>query len=160
MPVILVLYVLLIVPTSATSLHTPMKLTWQILSQTGNTVWSLTENHAVGTWWPQLTPDFCQLAAGAYNWDIVTQEANNLQKEMPTVYGVSAVPWTPIPIGCASVEKRCELASTDFYVCPRMEETLLRPTIVGVMITIFVLPGAAKPQVMHTRNLHPPGIRS
>lgn len=96
-----------------------MKLTWQVLSQTGKTVWSLTKNHAVGTWWPQLTPDFCQLVAGAYNWDIVTQEANTLQKEMPTVYGVSAVPWTPIPIGCATVKKRCELASTDFYVCPK-----------------------------------------
>lgn len=94
-PVILVLYVLLIVLTSPASPHTPMKLTWQVLSQTGKTVWSLTKNHAVGTWWPQLTPDFCQLAAGAYNWDIVTQEANNLQKEMPTVYGGLCCPLDP-----------------------------------------------------------------
>lgn len=118
-PVIFVLYVLIIVPTLATSPHTPMKLTWQILSQTGDTIWSLTENHAVGTWWPQLTPDFCQLMAGAYNWDIVTQEAQSLQETMPCVTGLSVVPWTPIPLGCCTVEMRCELASKDFYVCPK-----------------------------------------
>lgn len=50
--------------------HTVFKLTWQVLSQTGDIIWEKTENHPLYTWWPTLTPDFCSLAAGLDTWDI------------------------------------------------------------------------------------------
>lgn len=98
--------------------HQVYSLTWQIQSQNGKIIWEIQGNHALNTWWPTLTPDFCQLAAGLNDWDIVTQEANNLTKEMPTVIRRVYV-YTPIPIGCATSEKRCELATNDFYVCSK-----------------------------------------
>ena len=68
----------LLSPIKGTSPHLPKQLTWQILSQTGEVVWSITGLHTSGTWWPTLTPDFCQLAAGLDEWDIPTANPHSL----------------------------------------------------------------------------------
>ncbi|KAL6094307.1 hypothetical protein STEG23_014256 [Scotinomys teguina] len=57
--------------------HQIKKLTWQVISQTGDVVWAITANHMPFSWWPNLTPNFCQLAAGLESWDI---EAIDLDK--------------------------------------------------------------------------------
>ena len=64
--------------------HQVYTLTWQIYSQSGEVVWEVQGNHALNTWWPPLTPDFCQLAAGLDTWDI------------PLVYHFSLLPHGPL----------------------------------------------------------------
>ena len=108
----------LIRATLGGSPHQTYSLKWQVLSPNGEIVWEIQGNHALNTWWPTLTPDFCQLAAGSNDWDIVTQEAHNLSVKMPSVTG-RMYAYTPNPVGCASPEDRCALASHAFYVCPR-----------------------------------------
>ncbi|KAM4815224.1 uncharacterized protein RHO17_005265 [Thomomys bottae] len=49
---------------ASNSPYTPRNMTWQIRSQMGEIVWLTTGTHTPGTWWPSLTPDFCQLVAG------------------------------------------------------------------------------------------------
>ena len=59
--------------------HQVYSLTWQIQSQSGEIVWEIQGNHALNTWWPPLTSDFCQLAAGLNTWDIPTEDPRNLR---------------------------------------------------------------------------------
>lgn len=92
--------------------HSVKQLTWQILSQTGEVVWETSQQHTPYTWWPSLTPDFCQLAAGLDTWDIPDKSHSDLN--------VSNLPCpTMRDYGCACPNARCELAHHDFYVCPR-----------------------------------------
>ena len=91
--------------------HAVYSLTWQIISQTGEVVWKTTGQHALNTWWPPLTPDFCQLAAGLDSWDIATTDYNQLTRNMQPTGGGS--------VGCSNPGRRCRLAEASFYVCPR-----------------------------------------
>lgn len=100
-----------------TSPHLPKRLTWQVVSQTGKVAWSISGSHAPNTWWPNLSPDFCQLAAGLDTWDIphlLPHEVNtsSVVTGGETTRGVGS-------IGCGSRPRRCWLAGQDFYVCPQ-----------------------------------------
>nr|AAD41892.1 envelope protein [Felis catus] len=93
--------------------HQVYTLTWQIYSQSGEVVWEVQGNHALNTWWPPLTPDFCQLAAGLDTWDIPARSPKNLQSYMgERIQQMTAH-------GCSSPTARCRLAQAEFYVCPR-----------------------------------------
>jgi hypothetical protein len=49
--------------------HNPIKVMWQVLSSTGDVVWSTTEEHPPPyTWWPDL---FLNLDS----WDVPTLES-------------------------------------------------------------------------------------
>lgn len=56
--------------------HMPKQLTWQVFSQTGDMVWSITGFHPPGAWWPNLSPNFCQLAVALDTWDIAAYKHN------------------------------------------------------------------------------------
>lgn len=57
--------------------HLPKQLTWQVISQMRDIIWSITGFHPPGTWWPTLTPDFCSLATGLEFWDMPCQVTSN-----------------------------------------------------------------------------------
>uniref|UniRef100_A0A8C3VMH5 Envelope glycoprotein n=1 Tax=Catagonus wagneri TaxID=51154 RepID=A0A8C3VMH5_9CETA len=102
--------------------HQVYSLTWQVQSQTGEIVWKTQGNHALNTWWPILTPDFCQLAAGLDTWDIPDKDYTDLQKPAPTAPPGNTVKFScnrQPPPGCLSPPARCRLAQNDFYVCPK-----------------------------------------
>lgn len=90
-----------------------MKLTWQVYSQTGEVIWSISATHTPGTWWPTLTPDFCQLAAGLNSWDIPNRSYDQL-----STYMTPRPPGWGMP-GCATPTARCRLGQHDFYACPK-----------------------------------------
>lgn len=50
--------------------HAPIQQSWEVLNEEGNIVWATTAVHPLWTWWPDLTPDICKLAAGSPNWDL------------------------------------------------------------------------------------------
>ena len=50
--------------------HNPTKVTWQVLSATGDVAWSTTEEHLPYTWCLDLVINLCKLAAGIDSWDI------------------------------------------------------------------------------------------
>ena len=50
--------------------HTPIQQIWEVLNEEGNIVWATTAVHPPWTWWPDLTPDICKLAAGSLTWDL------------------------------------------------------------------------------------------
>lgn len=108
-----ILSLLLALSLANGSPHIPKQLTWQVLSQTGEVIWSTTGLHAPNTWWPTLTPDFCQLAAGLEEWDIPTENGLNLKPY------TGPRPQQMTAPGCSSPTARCKLAQSDFYVCPR-----------------------------------------
>ena len=54
--------------------HNPTKVTWQVLSATGDVAWSTTEEHLPYIWWPDLVFDLCKLVVGLDSWDIPTLE--------------------------------------------------------------------------------------
>lgn len=100
--------------SDASNPNAPQRLTWQVLSQTGEVVWSISKVAPPGTWWPDMTLDLCLLMAGLETWDIpefrpdslpVLSEATHFQRTAP--------------IGCARPWSRCQLRLTKFYVCPR-----------------------------------------
>uniref|UniRef100_A0A8C8UID8 Envelope glycoprotein n=1 Tax=Peromyscus maniculatus bairdii TaxID=230844 RepID=A0A8C8UID8_PERMB len=95
--------------------HAVKKLTWQVISQTGETVWQTTANHAPFSWWPSLTPDFCQLAAGLDTWDIPEAKHTLVGPAPKPAFGI---PPTRGP-GCATIAACCLLSLYDFYVCPK-----------------------------------------
>lgn len=100
--------------------HTPQLLTWQVFSQTGEVVWSLSGYHAPGTWWPTLTPDFCHLAAGLETWDISTVGAHEMTQNIQSPPPPLGKTW---PQGCRNPRARCLLAQMDFYVCPQQRQS-------------------------------------
>lgn len=59
--------------------HQPQLLTWQVVSQTNDVIWSTSTIAPPGTWWPDLTPDLCTLvAAGLPDWEIQREELQQL----------------------------------------------------------------------------------
>nr|KAF6292318.1 hypothetical protein mPipKuh1_009758 [Pipistrellus kuhlii] len=98
--------------------HTPRRLTWQVLSQTGDTVWSITKESPPGTWWPSLTPDTCALMAGLEGWDtpdITYLQAN--QVRLSARHARDQVSWGHP--GCSYPRARWRIRATQFYICPR-----------------------------------------
>lgn len=47
-----------------------MTLTWEAISQAGDTVWSTSKVTPPYTWWPPLFPEICALIDGLDAWDI------------------------------------------------------------------------------------------
>ena len=47
-----------------------MTLTWQVLSQTRDIVWSTSKVTPLGTWWPDIALDLCLLMTRLETWDI------------------------------------------------------------------------------------------
>lgn len=100
--------------------HTVFKLTWQVLSQTGDIIWEKTENHPLYTWWPTLTPDFCSLAAGLDTWDIPGTNPKEGVGEDALARSRRALQNSrEIAPGCSSQAAKDGLSGQDFYVCPR-----------------------------------------
>ena len=54
--------------------HNPTKMTWQVLSATGDVAWSTTEEHPPFIWWLDLVFDLSKLAVGLDSWYIPTLE--------------------------------------------------------------------------------------
>lgn len=50
--------------------HNLLQLTWEVLNEKGEAAWSITATHSLWTWWPNLTPDICKMAAGLTSWDL------------------------------------------------------------------------------------------
>uniref|UniRef100_A0A8D2D053 Envelope protein n=1 Tax=Sciurus vulgaris TaxID=55149 RepID=A0A8D2D053_SCIVU len=71
-------------PISSPNPHAPQRLTWQVLSQTGDIIWSTTREKPLWAWWPSLTPDTCALVAGLDNWDIPTLTSEEARRHWPT----------------------------------------------------------------------------
>lgn len=98
-------------PVNGTSPHIPKQLTWQVLSQRGEVIWSSTAQHTPNTWWPTLYPDLCQLAMGS--WDIGQHDDPHKPPTSPTSRGMS-----PPNRGCGDGPRRYKLSVFPFYVCP------------------------------------------
>lgn len=92
--------------------HIPKQLTWQVFSQSGDMVWFVTGLHLPGAWWPNLSPDFCQLAEALGTWDIAAFKHDQLILNMEPASGGNGVE------GCSHLIRRCLLVPLDFYVCP------------------------------------------
>ena len=111
--------------------HQPMTLTWQVLSQAGDPIWSISKVAPPWTWWPSLYPDICKLAFGApANWDMEgysdpDMKAPNVPSP-PGRYGLD--PWG----GCGHPSRRSQLRTLPFYICPGFHRAVaLNPTCVG-----------------------------
>lgn len=111
--ILLPFLMLLVCKTLGESPHAPKQLTWQVLSQAGEVIWSIIGLHPPGTWWPTLLPNFCQLAVGTDTWDIPNYLASELQVDT----GKRTSPGGGF--GCGSPEVRCHLEKLEFYICPR-----------------------------------------
>ena len=85
-----------------------------MLNEEGNIVWSKTAVHPPWTWWPDLAPDVCKLAAGSPAWDLSNYD--NLDKPPPeeqcVPHGIGST------LGCSGQFFRANLQAADFYVCP------------------------------------------
>uniref|UniRef100_A0A8C9CAV5 Envelope protein n=1 Tax=Phocoena sinus TaxID=42100 RepID=A0A8C9CAV5_PHOSS len=89
--------------------HLPQHLTWQVISQTGDVIWSVSHTAAPWTWWPDLFPDVCKLAIGAPNWD--TAHSHDRQN-------APSIPGRAGQYGCQNSGTRQKLSNPTFYVCP------------------------------------------
>lgn len=104
----------------ASSPHTVYKLTWEVLSQVGEVIYAVTEPHALGTWWPTLWPEFCDLVAGLDTWDIphchpkACASGSHFYRRRRAL--MDSRETTP---GCVDQRAREQLSSKDFYVHPR-----------------------------------------
>ena len=108
-----------------------MTLTWQVLSQAGDPIWSISKVAPPWTWWPSLYPDICKLAFGApANWDMEgysdpDMKAPNVPSP-PGRYGLD--PWG----GCGHPSRRSQLRTLPFYICPGFHRAVaLNPTCGG-----------------------------
>lgn len=120
--------ILLLFPLISSSPHMPKQLTWEVLSQTGDVVWTITQTHAPNTWWPSLTPKICDLIVGSDIWDIPMYTYTNRPQSLGTVHLVKRAIHTGITSqgqhiadnpSCKDEPARRKLRQTPFYVCPR-----------------------------------------
>ena len=56
--------------------YNPTKVTWQVLSATGDVAWSTTEEHLHCIWWPDLAFDICDLLMGLDYWGVPARETH------------------------------------------------------------------------------------
>ena len=108
-----------------------MTQTWEVISGAGDIVWKVSSSeHPQWTWWPDLSPDLCQLIAGLDSWDIPTVDSTSLPKcDHGTDSGcplcVSTKCFCDARIqtrdapGCSTPRRRAALRELPFYVCPR-----------------------------------------
>nr|UGO47158.1 MAG: envelope protein [Retroviridae sp.] len=87
-------------------------LTWEVISGTGNVVWSVSKIAHPYSWWPDLYPDLCTLAIDAANWGL--EGHTDFQKPPSSPGSLGSPPWG----GCGEPSKRRELKTLTFYVCP------------------------------------------
>ncbi|XP_066877628.1 uncharacterized protein [Kogia breviceps] len=114
-PAIIRLITLTLLPLLAVSNfspHLPQRLTWQVISQTGDIIWSVSHTAAPWTWWPDLFPDVCKLAIGAPYWDLEEHYDQN------TVPSVTLNRGDYSGMGCHNSYRRSRLRAYPFYVCP------------------------------------------
>nr|KAF6379085.1 hypothetical protein mMyoMyo1_009929 [Myotis myotis]KAF6379125.1 hypothetical protein mMyoMyo1_009956 [Myotis myotis] len=114
---------LLSLPLISSNPHAPKRLTWRVMSpHTGQTAWSTTSVAPPGTWWPDLTPDLCAMAAGHTLWDIPKLSIDDTKKTIqgprrPT--GAREGSWVADAGLCRNQQTRERLSRTLFYVCPK-----------------------------------------
>ena len=68
------LWCIFLLALSLSNPHNPTKVTWQVLSATGDVAWSTTEEHPPYIWWPDLVFDLCDLAVGLDFWGVAALE--------------------------------------------------------------------------------------
>lgn len=100
--------------------HQPQRLTWQVLSQTGDVVWSTSHTVPPWTWWPQLFPDLCELAAGIDTWDIAEIDP---RERVPSCQSgkcpcLSSGGIGSQKFGCSHPQLRARLRRQELYACP------------------------------------------
>lgn len=87
-------------------------------------MYQVTDTKPSGTWWPPLTPDICALAVGNKNWHIgqrgITLEQSKIGPSI--TYDLRPAwkgPQTRLKgVHCNNAERRRELQTLPFYVCP------------------------------------------
>ena len=94
--------------------HTPIQQTWEVLNEEGDIIWSIAAIQPPWTWWPDLTPDICKLAAGSLPWDL--PDYTDLHQPPPEKQCI------PIRVGStfgwSGQFYSANLRSVGFYVCP------------------------------------------
>lgn len=115
-----------VAPTLGSNPHAPMTLTWEVISQAGDTVWSTSKVVPPYTWLPLLFSEICALMAGLDAWDI-PEESHETVPQGEVIYqkrsynqGVSSQGQyiADIP-GCSSESKQRRCRQEPFYACPR-----------------------------------------
>lgn len=96
-----------------------MRQTWEVINEEGNAVWSISAIHPPWTWWPDLTPDICKLAAGLLTWDLPdhTDLSKPPDERQCVPNGIGGT------LGCSGQFYRANLRSSGFYVCPGQGHT-------------------------------------
>lgn len=112
--------------------HTPAKITWSVLGQTGEIIYQATDIRPPGTWWPSLHPDICGLAVGNPQWYFGAPGGRGKKGGRGEItltesrLGAS-IDWDQRPgwkdrgfpgILCNNSPRRRQLQSIPFYVCP------------------------------------------
>lgn len=104
-----------------------MTLTWEAISQAGDTVWSTSKPPPpLYTWCPPLFPEICALIDGLDAWDIPEESHETVPQDeviyhkQPYHQGLSSQGKyiADIP-GCSSRSQQRRLCQEPFYVCPR-----------------------------------------
>lgn len=96
--------------------HTPVQQTWEVQNGEGDIVWSTTAVRPPWTWWPDLTPDLCKLAAGSPAWDI--PDHLDLLNAPPEKQCVQSPLAASVIYGCSGRFYLANLRSAGIYVCP------------------------------------------
>lgn len=91
------LLMLIQLPISSLNPHGPLTLTWEITSQLGAPIWSISNNVSLWAWWPNLYPDLCRLVSGLDAWDILDEQN----------------------IACRDPMAKHRLKTDPFYICPK-----------------------------------------
>ena len=116
-----------------------MTLTWEVISQAGDTVWSTSKvPHPPYTCWPPLFPEICALIDGLDAWDIPEESHETVPQDeviyhkQPYHQGLSSQGKyiADIP-GCSSRSQQRRLCQEPFYVCPRDRQIKKRLAGVG-----------------------------
>uniref|UniRef100_UPI003F77865E Surface protein n=1 Tax=Murine leukemia virus TaxID=11786 RepID=UPI003F77865E len=115
--------------------HQVYNITWEVTNGDRETVWAISGNHPLWTWWPVLTPDLCMLAlSGPPHWGLEYQAPYSSPPGPPCCSGSSGSsagcsrdcdePLTSLTPRCNTAWNRLKLdqvthkSSEGFYVCP------------------------------------------
>nr|AAG39910.1 envelope protein [Murine leukemia virus] len=115
--------------------HQVYNITWEVTNGDRETVWAISGNHPLWTWWPVLTPDLCMLALhGTPHWGLEYQAPYSSPPGPPCCSGSGGSspgcsrdcdePLTSLTPRCNTAWNRLKLdqvthkSSEGFYVCP------------------------------------------